>query len=88
MSMEKMSPAQASFLTGYANALQDVLLAVTGANSCGKAYDPMTINLLEGVIYSYAFNLRRGGRAHPLIDFESTEEIRKLMLSEVVEQLE
>lgn len=71
----------ARHLEGYAAALQDILFELTGDNCNSKSYDPMTIG---DKIHSYAFNLKSGGRHHDLKDFESVEELKKIMLDEII----
>lgn len=39
--MDKLKKEQEDYLTGYAEALQDIMLALTGENSCSKSYDPI-----------------------------------------------
>ena len=76
---------EAKHLEGYAAALQDILYQLTGDNSNSKSYDPMKVD--GETIHSYAFNLKSGGRHHRVGDFESVEEIKKIMLEEVAEEI-
>lgn len=75
----------ARHLEGYAAALQDILFELTGDNCNSKSYDPMKID--GETIHSYAFNLKSGGRHHDLSDFESVEELKKIMLEEIVYEI-
>lgn len=68
------------FLEGYANALQDIMKGLTGDNSCGKLYDPMTVS--DGVMHSYAFNMKDGGRHRPLTDYSCIGDICNTLLEE------
>lgn len=38
-------------------------------------------------IYSYAFDLKSGGRRHSVDEFEDVEELKKIMLNEVVNEI-
>lgn len=79
----KLSKEQESFIKGYAKAIQDTMIALTGDNTCGKNYDPCEFK--DDAIYSYAFDLKDGGRVHPLSDYKTIEEIIGLMLKEGTE---
>ena len=81
----KLNERQAGHIEGYAAALQDIQLAITGENFSAKRYDPATVRLEEGRISSYAYNLLTGGRGHPLSDFDSVEQVTGLMLQEVIQ---
>ncbi len=83
--MDTLSERDAGHIEGYATALQDILRAITGEDTCAKMYDPMTVR--EDRISSYAYDLKTGSRGHPLADFESIEEIKALMLKEVIAEL-
>ena len=76
----KLGEKQIAYLKGYAMAIQSIMYELTGENSCSKSYDPIQID--ENNIHSYAFNLKDGGRHHPLSDYNSLEEITELMLKE------
>ena len=79
----RLTDKEKDYLRGYANALQHFMFKLTGDNSCGKHYDP--IDFSEGKIHSYAFDLKDGGRHHPLSDYSSVNEITDLMLKEAEE---
>jgi hypothetical protein len=79
--MTHLTDKQKDLLTGYANALQDLMLELTGENHCAKRYDP--IDFSEGKIHSYAFDMKDGGRHHPLSDYKDVDEIKDVMLKEV-----
>lgn len=72
-------------IEGYAMALGDIMLALTGDSHSAKSYDPMTVS--DGVMMSYAFNLKDGTRRHPIADYNSLGEIFRLMLTETLEAL-
>jgi hypothetical protein len=76
----KIGEKQKAYLKGYAMAIQDLMYNLTGENSMAKSYDPIQID--ETYIHSYAFNLKDGGRHHPLTDYNNLEEITNLMLKE------
>lgn len=78
--MEQLTENEKEYLKGYATALQDIMYKLTGDNTCGKSYDP--IDFSEGKIHSYAFDLKDGGRHHPLKDYKDIEEICTYMLKE------
>jgi hypothetical protein len=80
--LEALTPSQQRFLEGYAAALQDLQLALTGDNFCSKHYDPMTCEAT--IIHSYAFNMKDGGRHHEVSDYESLEEIQKTLMEETL----
>ena len=73
------------FITGYATALQDIMFQITRDNKCAKSYDPCTID--DVYIRSYAYNLKDGGKHHPIQDYSSVEEITELMLKETTEDI-
>jgi hypothetical protein len=79
----KVSGKDKQYLKGYARALQDIMTELTGDNTCGKHYDP--IDFSDDKILSYAFDLKDGGRHHPLSDYDSVDEVCALMLKEIVE---
>ena len=76
----KIGDKQTAYLKGYAMAIQDLMYNLTGENSMAKSYDPLQID--ETYIHSYAFNLKDGGRHHPLVEYNSIQEITDLMLKE------
>lgn len=79
----KLGENRIAYLKGYAKAIQDTMLMLTGENSCAKSYDPVQVD--DTYIHSYAFNLKDGGRHHPISDYNSLEEITDLMLNEGVD---
>lgn len=78
--MKKLTQDQQRFLEGYAAALQDVEYRLTGDNGCSKSYDPMKCE--EEIMHSYAFNMKDGGRHHPVKDYKDIEEIKTVLLEE------
>jgi len=76
----KLGEKQIAYIKGYAMAIQDVMVVLTGENSCAKSYDPLQVD--DVYLHSYAFNLKDGGRHHPLSDYKSIQEITDLMLDE------
>ena len=79
----KLTEKDKDYLRGYANALQHLMFKITGENTCGKHYDP--IDFSDELIHSYAFDLKDGGRHHPISDYNSVDEITDLMLKEAEE---
>ena len=73
-------------LIGYACALQDLMFKMTGENTCAKSYDPL--DFTDGIMHSYAFDFKSGGRHHDLSDFEDINEIKEYMLRETMEWIE
>jgi hypothetical protein len=61
------------------------MFRMTGDNGCAKSYDP--IEFSDGMIHSYAFDMKDGGRNHPLKDYKDIEEIKEWMLKETEEWL-
>jgi len=83
--MDNLSEKEQDYLKGYAQALQDLMLRMTGDNGCSKIYDP--IEFEDGIIHSYAFDFKDGGRRHPLKDYKSIDEIEEYMLKEASQWL-
>ena len=83
----QLNERQAGHIEGYAAALQDIQARLTGGNWCAKRYDPATVEIDEGRIASYAYQLLNGSRIHPLSAFESMEQVTGLMLDEVFEEV-
>jgi hypothetical protein len=78
--MTKLTPEQQKYLEGYAAALQDLQLSLTGDNWCSKSYDPLTCE--AEVMHSYAFDMKDGGRHHKVRDYQTMEDIKKVLLEE------
>lgn len=83
--MDKLSKKEQEYLKGYAQALQDIMRRMTGDNTCAKIYDP--IDFSEDEIHSYAFDMKDGGRHHPLSDYKDIDEIKECMAKEAEEWL-
>jgi hypothetical protein len=81
----KLGEKRIAYLKGYAMAIQDIMYQITGENSCAKSYDPLQVD--DTYLHSYAFNLKDGGRHHPISDYNSLEEITDLMLKEGTERI-
>lgn len=54
--MTEISKSDKKYIEGYANALQDIMFKLTGDNTNGKSYDPVSFE--EGYLWSYAFDLK------------------------------
>lgn len=80
----KITSEEKEFIKGYATALQDLMLKLTGSNGNSKDYDPCDFYDDE-ILHSYAFELKDGGRRHPLSDYKDIDEIKALMLYEAEE---
>jgi plasmid maintenance system antidote protein VapI len=83
--MKNLTTKQQRYIEGYAAALQDILRRLTGDNCCNKHYDPMTCE--STVMHSYAFNMKDGGRHHDVKDYKDLDEIKKILLDEVVQDI-
>jgi len=70
------------YIEGYAAACVDILGKLTGEKMSHKIYDPLTVNLADQIMRSYAFNMKDGGRSHPLSDYEDIEEVCDTLLQE------
>lgn len=70
-------------IEAYAAALCDMMTALTGDNPCAKRYDPLTIE--GGIMHSYAFNMKDGGRHHPITDYDDVDDIKAALLKDAVE---
>jgi len=84
--MNTLKKDEQKYIEGYAAALQDIVYKLTGSNSCSKSYDPMTCK--DTVMHSYAFNMKDGGRHHDVKDYEDVDEIKRILLWEVVAELQ
>lgn len=78
---------EAGYIEGFAAACDRMILNLTGDSFSGKSYDPATVDLRSATIHSYAFNLKDGGRHHPLADYESIAEICGFMANEALEAI-
>lgn len=73
------------YVEGFAAALQAMTYAITGDCGCGKSYDPMVI---EGdTMHSYAFDMKDGGRHHPIKGYSSAQEICAVLYQETLDGL-
>lgn len=86
-SLTAISERDAGYIEGFAAACSALIYDLTGESFSAKRYDPATVDLTEAVIHSYAFNLKDGGRHHPLSDYESVEEICGLLRQETIDWL-
>jgi len=82
--MEKLRKTDKDYLKGYARALQDMMFKLTGDNTCGKSYDP--IDFCDEKIHSYAFDLKDGGRHHPLKDYKDSSAHHLVLLLTGIKQ--
>ncbi len=80
----EINSEEKEFVRGYASALQDIMLKLTGTNGCSKSYDPCTFDN-NNTLHSYAFDLKDGGRRHLLSNYKDVNELTQLMLKEAVE---
>jgi hypothetical protein len=80
---ELVNERQYGFIEGYAAACEDIRRELTGDGGSGKSYDPM--HIVDGVMHSYAFNMKDGGRRHPLSDYAELHDVLKCLLAEALE---
>jgi hypothetical protein len=83
--MDTLNENEQRYIEGYAAALQDILYKLTGDNFCSKNYDPMTCK--STIMHSYAFDMKDGGRHHNVKDYESLEEIKEILISEILREI-
>lgn len=83
--MKKLTQREAGHIEGYARALAD-MLQVVAEEIGGKSYDPMTVK--GATMHSYCFDMKDGGRHHPISDYESVEEIFAYLLSEALDNVD
>jgi len=76
------------WIEGAAMALAQLMRRKTGDSPCGKSYDPMVIWVEKGEITSYAFDLKDGGRHHPISDYDDLGELLGIMVTETMGWLE
>jgi hypothetical protein len=84
-SLKKLTEREAGRIEGYALAL-DQMLGVLAESKSGKSCDPMTVD--GATMHSYAFDMKNGGRQHPISDYESVDEILAYLLSEALDDLD
>jgi hypothetical protein len=77
-----LSPNESRYIEGYAAALQDIIMSLTGENGCAKSYDPMTVESSGEVMHSYAFYMCDGGRHHMVSDYVDIADIKETLLRE------
>ena len=81
----KLIERQKGHIEGYAQALTDIEFKLTGYNHCGKHYDPMTV--VGENMMSYAFDMKEGGRRHPLMNYSGIDDILKTVLEEAEDNI-
>lgn len=84
-----LSAEDEKYIEGYARGLFDIMdehnRKIEGMGIGIKSYDPMSF--WEGKMHSYVFNLKDGGRHHPVSDYKDKEEICSILLKEALEWL-
>lgn len=78
--LQQLTPDEQQFIEGYAAALQDLEYKICGDNSCSKSYDPMKCE--SEIMHSYAFNMKDGGRHHPVKEYKDVQDILNSLLEE------
>ena len=78
-----MDPQVKGFVEGYAMALSHVMKSLSGDSPCAKHYDPLLVE--SGVIHSYAFDMKDGGRHHPVSDYKDVGEVMQVLLKEAID---
>lgn len=77
-----LTESEAKYLEGYAKALDSLIVKLTGSSYSAKRYDPLTVQDNGTIMASYAFDMKDGGRAHPVADYASFEEILEVLSNE------
>lgn len=85
MTEDDLTPREKGRIEGFALACDMIVGHLTGERMSCKSYDPMTIE--GGTMHSYAFNLRDGGRHHPLSAYKTLDEIIELLFAETVQTI-
>ena len=73
---------KAAVMEWLAMQMWHVMERLTENSYYGKSYDPLLIDLENGVMRSYVFDFKDGGRTHP---FESFKDTQDDIVNEVVE---
>ena len=71
-------------LEWFATKICQLEIALEGECSCGKSYDPLTIDFRpdgSGTAHSYAFDFKDGGRNH---EFESLYDLEQWLVDEMI----
>jgi hypothetical protein len=84
--MKSLRKDEQKYIEGYAAALRDIMYELTGDDLCLKSYDPMTCE--DTVMHSYAFDMKDGGRHHDVKDYEDVEEIKRILLWQIVSEIQ
>jgi hypothetical protein len=78
----------AGFIEGFASACASLSRALCGEPDSGKSYDPMTVDLRKGTMFSYVFDMKDGSRQHPLADYQGLQEVADCLLRETIATLQ
>lgn len=78
-------PETVGFMEGAAYMAAMLMTRLSGDSPSGKSYDPLTVDVGSGVMRSYAFNLKDGGRRHPFGDYEQVSEVINCIFNEAVD---
>lgn len=78
-------PETVGFIEGAAYMASMLMTRLSGYSPNNKSYDPLTVNVNSGVIWSYAFNLKDGGRRHPFGDYEQVSEVINCIFDEAID---
>lgn len=81
-SQTTISNDDARFVEGYAAALWHLALAFNWVDDGCKSYDPMTIE--SETMHSYVFDMKDGGRHHPIAEYKNREEICNVLLEDAI----
>lgn len=82
-----LSERGAGFIEGFAAACASISAALTDYPDCGKSYDPMRVSLERGMMHSYVFNMKDGGRGHPLVEYATFREIADVLIDETLRDM-
>lgn len=78
-------PETVGFMEGAAYMAAMLMTKLSGDSPSGKSYDPLTVDVDSGIMLSYAFDLKNGGRQHPLGDYEVVSEVVDCIFNEAVD---
>ena len=75
-------------LVGFVEGAAYALSAALDHDFCDKHYDPLTVNRRYGCFDSYAFDMKDGGRNHPISDYNTIREVIECLVEETKELME
>lgn len=82
-----LTDREAGQVEGFAAAMDRVFEFITHDQRSGKSYDPMTVSEDRTTMHSYAFDMKDGGRHHPVSDYASVREILDTLFMETISEM-